>query len=97
VWERPNTLPESVTDRPTESHEYILLLTKSARYFFDADACASRAILIAPSSGSNGGRNLRSVWTFPTRAYPGSHSAVFLRNCLADPFSPARLQGLCYL
>jgi len=31
-------MPESVTDRPTESHEYILMLTKSARYYWDADA-----------------------------------------------------------
>jgi DNA modification methylase len=31
-------MPESVTDRPTRSHEYIFLLTKSARYFYDADA-----------------------------------------------------------
>ena len=38
IWEKPNTMPESVKDRPTESHEYILLLTKSERYFYDADA-----------------------------------------------------------
>ncbi len=38
VWDRPNCMPESVTDRPTESHEYILLLTKSEHYFYDADA-----------------------------------------------------------
>lgn len=35
---KPNPMPESVTDRPTKSHEYLFLLTKSARYFFDADA-----------------------------------------------------------
>ena len=38
IWSKPNPMPESVTDRPTKSHEYIFLLTKSARYFFDADA-----------------------------------------------------------
>jgi DNA modification methylase len=38
VWSKPNSMPESVRDRPTESHEYILLLTKSERYFYDADA-----------------------------------------------------------
>jgi hypothetical protein len=31
-------MPESVTDRPTKSHEYLFLLSKSARYYFDADA-----------------------------------------------------------
>jgi len=38
VWSKPNPMPESVTDRPTRSHEYVFLLAKSARYFYDADA-----------------------------------------------------------
>jgi DNA modification methylase len=38
IWSKPNPMPESVTDRPTKAHEYLFLLTKSARYFFDADA-----------------------------------------------------------
>ena len=40
IWAKPNPMPESVTDRPTKAHEYIFLLTKSARYFYDADAVA---------------------------------------------------------
>jgi len=38
IWSKPNPMPESVTDRPTRAHEYVFLLTKSARYFYDADA-----------------------------------------------------------
>ncbi|MBA3583017.1 MAG: site-specific DNA-methyltransferase [Gemmatimonadetes bacterium] len=38
IWSKPNPMPESVTDRPTKSHEYLFLLTKSPRYHFDADA-----------------------------------------------------------
>jgi hypothetical protein len=38
IWAKPNPMPESVTDRPTKAHEYLFLLTKSARYFYDADA-----------------------------------------------------------
>lgn len=38
IWEKPNPMPESVTDRPTKSHEYIFLLTKSGKYFYDQDA-----------------------------------------------------------
>jgi DNA modification methylase len=38
IWAKPNPMPESVTDRPTKSHEYIFLLTKSERYFYDAEA-----------------------------------------------------------
>lgn len=38
IWSKPNPMPESVTDRPTNSHEYILMLTKSAKYYWDAEA-----------------------------------------------------------
>jgi DNA modification methylase len=38
IWAKPNPMPESATDRPTRAHEYIFLLTKSARYTYDADA-----------------------------------------------------------
>jgi len=38
IWSKPNPMPESVTDRPTKAHEYLFLLTKSARYHYDADA-----------------------------------------------------------
>lgn len=38
IWSKPNPMPESVTDRPTKAHEYVFLLTKSATYFYDADA-----------------------------------------------------------
>jgi DNA modification methylase len=40
IWAKPNPMPESVTDRCTKSHEYIFLLTKSARYYYDAVAVA---------------------------------------------------------
>lgn len=38
IWHKPNSMPENVRDRPTKAHEYIFLLTKQPRYFFDADA-----------------------------------------------------------
>jgi DNA modification methylase len=38
IWSKKNPMPESVTDRPTKSHEYLFLLTKSARYHYDAEA-----------------------------------------------------------
>ena len=43
IWAKPNPMPESVTDRCTKSHEYIFLLTKSARYYYDAGAIAELA------------------------------------------------------
>jgi len=44
IWAKPNPMPESVTDRPTKSHEYLFLLTKSANYFYDAEAIKEPAI-----------------------------------------------------
>lgn len=38
IWSKPNPMPESVTDRCTKAHEYIFLLTKSERYYYDAEA-----------------------------------------------------------
>ena len=40
IWHKPNPMPESVTDRPTKSHEYLFLLAKSERYYYDAAAVA---------------------------------------------------------
>jgi DNA modification methylase len=38
IWAKPNPMPESVTDRPTKSHEYLFLLSKRPRYYYDAEA-----------------------------------------------------------
>ena len=38
IWSKPNPMPESVTDRPTKSHEYVFLLAKRERYFYDIDS-----------------------------------------------------------
>jgi DNA modification methylase len=38
IWAKSNPMPESVKDRPTKAHEYVFLLTKSKRYFYDQDA-----------------------------------------------------------
>lgn len=61
VWAKPNPMPESVTDRPTKSHEYVFLLSKSARYFYDAAAIAEPAAWerwgdqsVGPGSNPNG-------------------------------------------
>ncbi|MBP9863742.1 MAG: site-specific DNA-methyltransferase, partial [Kofleriaceae bacterium] len=44
IWAKPNPMPESVTDRPTKAHEYVFLLSKSARYFYDAAAVAEQSV-----------------------------------------------------
>ena len=44
IWSKPNPMPESVTDRCTKAHEYLFLLSKSERYWFDAAAIAEPAV-----------------------------------------------------
>lgn len=50
IWYKPNPMPESVTDRCTKAHEYIFLFSKSARYYFDAEAIKE------PATGWNGSK-----------------------------------------
>lgn len=57
IWHKPNPMPESVTDRPTKAHEYLFLLTKQARYYYDADAIREPHVTFTPESKMNGGRN----------------------------------------
>ncbi len=77
IWSKPNPMPESVTDRPTKAHEYVFLLAKSERYYYDAQA-------IAEPSTHAATRNRRTVWRVPTQPYPGSHFAV-MPEALAEP------------
>ena len=44
IWSKPNPMPESVTDRPTKAHEYVFLMSKAARYYYDAEAIAETSI-----------------------------------------------------
>ena len=60
IWHKPNPMPESVTDRCTKSHEYLFLLTKSERYYWDAEAMKEEAV----------GQNLHDL-TGPGYAAPG--------------------------
>ena len=66
IWSKPNPMPESVHDRPTKAHEYIFLLTKSPRYYYDADAI--REITGKEASWDNyGGKGMIDHPTGPGR------------------------------
>ena len=54
IWHKPNPMPESVTDRCTKAHEYVFLLSKSARYFFDAEAIKERGVIPAGTKAAKG-------------------------------------------
>jgi len=63
IWAKPNPMPESVTDRPTKAHEYLFLLSKSARYFYDAEAIREDGTTTRPELLAFGDR--------PDVDYPG--------------------------
>ncbi len=93
IWHKPNPMPESVTDRCTKAHEYLFLLSKSPRYFFDAEAIKEPATYAGqPRGGSKNRyeqndagmdckeyatRNKRSVWSVKPASFKGAHFAVF--------------------
>lgn len=85
IWAKPNPMPESVTDRPTSSHEYLFLLSKSKNYEYDSDAIKEdgrhdglndRWDSMSKEEQCSLRRNKRSVWTIATQPYPEAHFAV---------------------
>jgi len=81
IWYKPNCQPESVKDRPTRSHEYVFLFSKSERYYYDNEAIKE------PTQDRRKMRNKRTVWSINTNGFNGSHFAVF----------PPELVQLCLL
>ena len=93
IWHKPNPMPESVQDRCTKSHEYIFLLTKSSKYYYDHETIMEKASYAGVDRGGStnryeqnnfGGdckqydtRNKRSVWTVTTKPFKGAHFATF--------------------
>lgn len=71
VWHKPNCQPESVRDRPTQSHEYVFLLSKSEKYYYDYEAI--REATKKPGVK----RNRRTVWSVNTESFKGAHFATF--------------------
>jgi site-specific DNA-methyltransferase (cytosine-N4-specific) len=69
IWHKPNVTPESVKDRPTRAHEYLFMLTRSERYFYDREAIMERE--------GGGERNRRTVWSINTQPFPDAHFATF--------------------
>jgi len=67
IWEKTNPMPETVSDRPTRVHEYVFLLSKSSRYFFNDKA------IMEPVSGTAHGRG---HGVNPKSKQPGANSRV---------------------
>ncbi len=70
IWHKPNGQPESVKDRPTRTHEFVFMFSKSERYFYDVEA-------VKEPTADGKSRRRRSVWSINTRPFKGAHFAVF--------------------
>jgi len=75
IWAKPNPMPESVRDRCTKSHEYLFLLAKSERYYYDADAIAEPFADKRMGSPGGGERNYA-----PSDRNDGTDSRILLWN-----------------
>ena len=147
IWAKPNPMPESITDRPTKSHEYLFLLSRSERYFYDNEAVREKSLTCDPrrpygsegswqldgrppeqrhggkvrspagwrtDKGSHGSvhpegreqevlyneidvtkRNLRSVWSIATEAYPDAHFATFPQKLVEPCILAGTSEGGC--
>lgn len=78
IWHKPNPMPESVRDRCTKAHEYLFLLSKSPRYYFDAEAIKEQAVygtnappLGGPAPGKPRQSRKRGEFDGKTNALPG--------------------------
>lgn len=65
IWHKPNPIPESIRDRPTSSYEHVFLLSKSARYFYDAEAVREESNVPDWDNGTRvyGGKNKNGART----------------------------------
>ena len=67
IWHKPNPMPESVTDRPTRAHEYVFLLSKSARYYYDTEAIRELGFEHPGQSGTFSRNGLVSKHVIPNQ------------------------------
>ena len=73
IWAKPNPMPEPPMNRPTVAHEYVFLLAKTNKYFYNADAVKEKA-----NEGSKyETRNKNSVWNVRSASFKGAHIATF--------------------
>ncbi len=94
IWSKPNPMPQSVLDRPTSSHEYMFLLTKKPRYFFDSYAVREKGIIPAGTLAAKGSEErfaLPGVSSRPPeyKEYDGQRNIRSVWNVATKPFPGA--------
>lgn len=94
IWAKPNPMPESVTDRCTKSHEYLFLLSKSPRYYFDHEAIKEPSKHGVKPAGNkrqpNAGRITKEGWALdPKRSVPQFRNRRSVWAVVPQPFRGA--------
>ena len=94
IWHKPNPMPESVADRCTKSHEYVFLLTKSSKYFFDNEAIKEDGVIPAGTKGAKGSverQNEKGVNARPPeyKIYDGKRNKRSVWTINTKPFKGA--------
>jgi site-specific DNA-methyltransferase (adenine-specific) len=77
VWAKPNPMPESVRDRPTVSHEFVFLISKSERYFYNTEEARERCVAGAAHSRGSGINPKAAAKAFTARLRNGRQNASF--------------------
>lgn len=89
IWHKPNPMPESVKDRCTKSHEYVFLLSKSPKYYFDYEAIQEPANIQNPSHNIKFGGNKYGDDESPLFGYySGDDYKPRTKNCQYDGQTP---------
>jgi DNA modification methylase len=76
IWHKPNAMPESVRDRPTKAHEYMFLLSKNQKYYYDADAIKEPSV----SPINNRKPNKRGTEAYANASGIGNNAQLFTRK-----------------
>ena len=87
IWDKPDAWGNWAHDRPTRSHEYLFLFSKSKKYRYDPEVIREAAVM--------GTKHRRSVWSIPKSRYRGNHSATFpeklVERCILASTKPNQI------
>jgi len=90
IWNKPNAMPSSVTDRFSNKYESVYMLTKDKNYWFDLEA-----VKVPFKGSSKHTKNPGDVWTIPTQPYPNNHFATFPINLIKPMIKAGCSDKIC--
>jgi len=94
IWHKPNPMPESVTDRCTKAHEYIFLMSKSPKYYYDFESIKEEGVIAAGTLAAKGSaerQNQKGVNARPPeyKEYDGQRNKRSVWTVTTKPYEGA--------